>query len=466
MMKHEFLKHSGSKSLVLFFTGWGMDATPFRTISINCDMAVIWNYEDFNIDTSQFSDYQNIYIIAWSFGVFAASQFMGAYPELAITFKMAINGTQFPVDNNKGIPRQIFNATLDNLSERSLLKFYRRICRNAEEFHKFSDKLPNRSIKSLYDELVNIKTSSITPKYPPVFWDKVIASKCDKIFPFENQLNGWNGLCETIEIEETGAHMPSDFENLIAQNIINKDLIRRKFSSSFNSDYDNNAVIQRKIASNLYQNWVKTIGIKQDAAILEIGCGTGFLTRLYTSEAYPSKLVLNDLCNIPTVTLNLNTTNYEFIEQDAETLSFPDNSFDYVVSSSALQWFENLPAFFDKIHKWLKPKGAIIISTFGTCNMQEIKDYVKISLNYKGVNWYNNEIKRNFDIVLISEEYETLSFDSPMQVLRHIQSTGVNAINSKNATSGTLKHLLKSYKSIDGKFPLTYDPIYIIALNK
>ena len=59
MMKHEFLKHSGSKSLVLFFTGWGMDATPFRTISINCDMAVIWNYEDFNIDTSQFSDYQN-----------------------------------------------------------------------------------------------------------------------------------------------------------------------------------------------------------------------------------------------------------------------------------------------------------------------------------------------------------------------------------------------------------------------
>ena len=97
--------------------------------------------------------------------------------------------------------------------------------------------------------------------------------------------------------------------------------------------------------------------------------------------------------------------------------------------------------------------------------MKEINDYIKISLNYKDSNWYNNEIKRNFDIVLLSEEYETMLFDSPLQVLRHIQSTGVNSVSSKNVPGSELRHLLSSYKSVDGKFQLTYNPIYIIAIN-
>lgn len=465
-MKYEFLKHNGSKSLVLFFTGWGMDATPFRSINTECDMAVVWEYVNFNIDdVLQFRNYQNIYLIAWSFGIFAASQFIGRHHNLPIAFKMAINGTQFPIDDNRGIPHSMFNATLANLSERSMMKFYRRICHNTDEFHKFSANLPCRSVKSLHDELVNIETSTFSPQYAPQNWDKVVISKNDLIFPFENQLNGWNGLCETIEIEETEAHFPTNLEELISRNIINKTLVKTKFSNSFKSGYDSNAVIQRNIATSLYQKWEKSIGTKQDAAILEIGCGTGFLTQLYVPRIFPSKLILNDLCNIPTITLNLNITNYEFIEQDAETLSFPDNTFDYVLSSSAIQWFENLPLFFEKIHKWLKPDGALIISTFGPNNMKEIKDYVKISLNYKGTNWYNNEIKRNFDIVLISEECETMLFDSPLQVLRHIQSTGVNSVSTKNVPRSALRHLLNSYKSVDGKFPLTYNPIYIIATN-
>ena len=464
-MKYEFTKHSDNKSLIMFFTGWGMDATLFRNIDIHCNLVVIWDYEDFNIDVSLFNGYQSIYLFAWSFGVFAASQFINVHPSLPITFKMAINGTQFPIDDNRGIPQAMFSATLKNLSERSLMKFYRRICRDGNQFGKFTAHLPNRTIKSLHDELIYINASTASSKCAPIVWNKVIASKCDLIFPFENQLNGWTELCETLEIEETGSHLPDDFETLISRNIINNHLIRQKFSDSFNGNYDNNAIIQWKIASSLYDKWKETVGIRQDANILEIGCGTGFLTRLYAQNAFPSRLVLNDLCNIPTITLNLNVTDYEFIENDAELLSFPDNSFDYIVSSSAIQWFENLPKFFHKAHKWLKPQGALVLSTFGIYNMKEINDYIKISLNYKDSNWYNNEIKRNFDIVLLSEEYETMLFDSPLQVLRHIQSTGVNSVSSKNVPGSVLRHLLSSYKSVDGKFQLTYNPIYIIAIN-
>ena len=49
-MKSEFITHLGeNKSLILLFAGWGMDATPFHKIKTRCDMAVIWDYEDFDI---------------------------------------------------------------------------------------------------------------------------------------------------------------------------------------------------------------------------------------------------------------------------------------------------------------------------------------------------------------------------------------------------------------------------------
>lgn len=465
-MKSEFITHLGeNKSLILLFAGWGMDATPFHKIKTRCDMAVIWDYEDFDIDITPFTSYKNIYLFAWSFGIFAASKFIQSHSRLPIIFKMAINGTQFPIDDNRGIPLNIFNATLENLSERSLMKFYHRICGSSTAYRDFIKHLPHRSIFSLRKELINIHDAASTFNNH-ITWDKVVASKNDLIFPFENQLSGWNNYCLSLEINDYGAHYPENLESIINQNIINKDLIKHRFSNSLNSGYEDNAIIQRKIAKSLYDKWVNLIGIKHDASILEIGCGTGLLTRLYTHTSYPSRLVLNDLCNIPTVFLNLNVTEYEFIEKDAEQLTFPCNSFDYIVSASAIQWFENLPGFFNNIHHWLKPGGAIIMSSFGPDNMKEIKEHLKISLNYKSAYWFNNEIKRNFDIVLVSEEHETMLFDSPLQVLRHIQSTGVNSINSGKIPQRAIKQLLNNYEATDGKYPLTYNPIYILAKLK
>ena len=465
-MNYEFISQTGSQSLILFFAGWGMDANPFRNDCVpDCDMVVVWNYEILDLDIEELQRYQNIYLFAWSFGVFAATQFLHCHPTLPVVFKMAINGTQFPIDDQKGIPLNLFDATLNNLSEQSLMKFYRRICHDTIAFKKFTSRLPSRSIASLHRELTNIKDIAASMQMP-VVWDKAVASKHDRIFPFENQLDGWTGWCSSLEIEEDETHMPQDFKAYISKNIVNKQLIKQRFSNSFNSSYDQNAKIQHKVAQRLYDQWKKLIGITQDASILEIGCGTGFLTRLYAPNAFPSKLILNDLCNIPTVTLNLNTTNYEFIEGDAEQLAFPYGSFDYVVSSSAIQWFENLPQFFDRLHNWLKPGGALVLSTFGPDNMKEIKEHIKISLNYKDAKWFYNEINRNFDIVLIKEETETMFFDTPLEVLRHIKSTGVNSIGSKKISSGKLKHLLESYQPKGDKFPLTYHPIYIIATNK
>ena len=258
----------GSKSIALFFAGWGMDATPFRNMAIDCDMAVVWDYSNLEIDLSILREYQSIYLFAWSFGIFAATAFMHRNPQLPIVFKMAINGTQFPIDDSRGIPHNLFCATRDNLSERSLAKFHRRICGSQSKYAQWITMLPSRSLQSLHDELVAIDTAASSGNYPPVHWDKAIASKCDLIFPFENQMTGWEGLCDTIEIDETSAHFPDDLETLINGNIINKKLIKQRFANSLNGGtYDNNASIQQKIATTLHDLWKSTIGIKNDAEI-------------------------------------------------------------------------------------------------------------------------------------------------------------------------------------------------------
>ena len=463
-MNQHIITRNNTHSLVLFFAGWGMDCQAFTNMKLNCDFMIAYDYENFDFNIDLVKSYDSIYVFAWSFGVYAASRVLLDNPQLPVVFKMAINGTQFPVDDTKGIPLNIFKATANNLSQQSLLKFYRRICADKNQYDAFLARKPLRSIASLRNELENIETTFISCNRHPIEWDKVIVSKNDRIFPFENQLNGWSNLCKDMEIDETGAHMPSDFEKIINQNTINKVLIKQRFSSSFETGYDSNAKVQKEIAATLFVKWENLIGLKQDTSILEFGCGTGFFTRIYLSHMYPSRLILNDICNMPTITLNLNATDYEFIEGDAERLDFPPGTFDYIVSSSAIQWFENIPAFLEKASKWLKPDGALVISSFGPRNMIEIKDISKISLNYKDVNWFNTKIKRNFDTIFIDEESKVLLFDSPIDALRHIKSTGVNSVNSERLTPKEVKNLLENYpENVNGKFPLTYNPIYIIA---
>ena len=119
-MTFEYIHKSHNKSLVIVFAGWGMDSHPFEDLHVDeCDIAVAYNYADFRGDNIS-SGYDNVYVFAWSFGVFAAARWLydnNINPTIAV----AINGTLSPVDDTLGIPVGIFRAPLDSLSEDSLV---------------------------------------------------------------------------------------------------------------------------------------------------------------------------------------------------------------------------------------------------------------------------------------------------------------------------------------------------------
>ena len=80
-MKQTFIIRNNEKHLLLFFAGWGMDETPFRHIHpAECDWMICYDYRSLEFDTTLIQAYSKITLIAWSMGVWAASQVMKQYP--------------------------------------------------------------------------------------------------------------------------------------------------------------------------------------------------------------------------------------------------------------------------------------------------------------------------------------------------------------------------------------------------
>ena len=79
-MKQEFTSFENNNSLIIIFAGWGMSADPFRQLRIEgCDIMTVWDYSVVNFDTTPLARYDDLYIFAWSFGVFMAQSVIKQY---------------------------------------------------------------------------------------------------------------------------------------------------------------------------------------------------------------------------------------------------------------------------------------------------------------------------------------------------------------------------------------------------
>jgi biotin synthesis protein BioG len=205
-MKSIFLKQSDNKKLILFFNGWGMDASIVNHLaSDDSDVCMFFDYDgDFKIENALYDFYQEIHLIAWSMGVWAAEQAL-KNSALKVNHSIAINGTLKPIDDVFGIPKAIFKGTIDQFSERNLKKFQRRMFLNKTDYDWFSER---RGERELVDQLKELK--SIYKAYKDeanIFtFAKVIIGQNDLIFPYQNQLNFWKNH-SNVEILEM-AHFP------------------------------------------------------------------------------------------------------------------------------------------------------------------------------------------------------------------------------------------------------------------
>ena len=238
---------------------------------------------------------------------------------------------------------------------------------------------------------------------------------------------------------------------------MNKDLIKQRFAKNLNT-YKENANIQKKMAEKLSAYLDKNIYTN----ILEIGCGTGFLTEILNKKINFENYTANDI--VPECSDFIKNINpeIEFIPGDIETLINKHNEkkYDLIVSNASLQWVDDFEGIVKTLTKNLSNKGILLFSTFGNENYREIFFVQGKKLEYHSA----YELKQLFSEYssTIEEEIHIMSFKTPKDVLKHLQLTGVNAIESKVWTKKDMKEFENSYNNLCSNRPtLTYNPVYI-----
>lgn len=197
--------------LLLVFSGWAASPEIFSSFKAEegMDIWICYDYRDLTFN-EELAEYKEIYLVAWSLGVWAATLVGAQY--FTPTVAIAINGTPYPIHDTYGIPRAIFRGTLDNITEEGMHRFNRRMCGNRDILSQY-EAIPSRPLKEISDELHTIyqyyttgesnrlqNTSPDQQVEQPGFWMHALLSSADRIFPAENLRNYWLGRCRTTEI--------------------------------------------------------------------------------------------------------------------------------------------------------------------------------------------------------------------------------------------------------------------------
>lgn len=215
-MKQQFIIKEHHKHLLLFFAGWGMDETPFLQFHpTGSDWMICYDYRSPAFDADLLQGYTQITLIAWSMGVWAASQVMRQHPHLPVCRSIAVNGTPCPIHETEGIAPAIFEGTLRGLNEQTLRKFQRRMCGSAADFQSFLSVAPKRPVEELKEELAAIQEQALSSPVSGFAWQTAIIGKGDRIFLPDNQQQAWNGKANTTETVDAAHYQQELFKKII-----------------------------------------------------------------------------------------------------------------------------------------------------------------------------------------------------------------------------------------------------------
>ena len=261
-----------------------------------------------------------------------------------------------------------------------------------------------------------------------------------------------------------------------------KEKVARSFSRAALS-YDVFAGLQRDVA-------VKTVGLLAiiDSAptrALDIGCGTGTITKELTRLYPKADLFAIDLSHAMVAATNESTKDCKgFITADLEALPFVDSTFDTLISSLTYQWSKDLKLAMDEAYRVLAPGGSFVFSTLGPGTFKELRELRADLLNRTGRNGLPPSIKfpspdilsktieaAGFEIKTMRSEEVRREYEDLFALLKTLK--GIGAINPETAEDKSLaqgailRELSRNYSKNfsteeDLSIYATYDLLYFI----
>ncbi len=148
-----------------------------------------------------------------------------------------------------------------------------------------------------------------------------------------------------------------------------KGRIARAFSARAGS-YDDVAAVQRVVAARVAELVVAS-GVRP-GRILEIGCGTGFLSEALAAAFPGAELVLTDISAAMLARCRARLGDGPaYMVLDGEHPEAAGGGFDLIVSSLAMQWFGDLRGGLARLAGLLAPGGRMVFATLGAGTFAE-----------------------------------------------------------------------------------------------
>lgn len=241
---------------------------------------------------------------------------------------------------------------------------------------------------------------------------------------------------------------------------INPKTLKNKFRKSMDK-YDENAFVQRITAEKL----VSSLSQKKFDKILEIGCGTGILTKQIEQNLVFQKYFANDIVEKSKNYIDGIISKNTFVCGNAQKIKLP-HKIDLIISNAVFQWFENLDKVLEYYSSLLKIDGIIAFSTFSPENFLEIREVTGLTLNYKNIDELKEIVEKNFEIIHIEKFNYKMNFSTPLQILAHMKNTGVNSLTEKHWGIKNVKEFCDKYREKFPELSLTYAPIIVVAKKK
>lgn len=138
--------------------------------------------------------------------------------------------------------------------------------------------------------------------------------------------------------------------------------------------YDAHAGVQRQVAGRLAER-IPALPLPPAPRVLEIGCGTGFLTEALLAQGLGGEWLVTDLA--PAMVERCRAKLGErpdltFRPLDGESDPRPPEApFDLICASLAFQWFADLPAAVARLLGWLPPGGHLLFTTLAAGTFAE-----------------------------------------------------------------------------------------------
>lgn len=232
--------------------------------------------------------------------------------------------------------------------------------------------------------------------------------------------------------------------------------------------YDAHSPLQREAALRLARR-VLALSAAPPRRVLEIGCGTGHLTRALC-ERIGGEWTLSDIA--PAMVRGCAgslAAPHNYLIMDAERPALKPASFDLIVSSLTAQWFAHLPQTLAALCALLAPGGRLALATLGRGTFAEWRRAHQVLGLLPATHDYPDaaELARAFPADVrteVSEESITMPLGSPLDFVRGLRAIGADMprAGTRPLGAGQLRRVLRQLAA-DAPEGITYRLLYAVA---